>query len=86
MSPPLYQLFGYIAAFCTTAAYVPQVFRIVRTRSTRDISLGMFLLMNFGLVCWLVYGFAVGSWPVIAANGATLVMTITILVFKLKHG
>ena len=86
MSPELASFFGYVAAFCTAVAYVPQVVRIWRTRSTKDISLGMFLVMNFGLVCWLVYGVAIGSWPVILANGATMVMTVTILILKLRHG
>ena len=86
MNPALVSFFGYAAAFCTAAAYVPQVVRIVRTRSTKDISLGMFLVMNFGLVCWLIYGFSIWSWPVIVANGATMVMTLTVLAFKLKYG
>ena len=86
MSPALIQFFGFVAAFCTTAAYVPQVVRIWRTRSTKDISLGMFLVMTFGLVFWLIYGFSIGSLPVIICNGATLVMTATILVLKLRHG
>lgn len=86
MNDSLIAFFGYAAAFCTTVAYVPQVVRIWRTRSTRDISLGMFLVMNFGLVCWLIYGFALGSMPIIAANGGTLIMTAIILVLKLKHG
>jgi MtN3 and saliva related transmembrane protein len=86
MSPTLIAFFGFVAAFCTTAAYVPQVVRIWRTRSTKDISLGMFLVMTFGLVFWLIYGFSIGSLPVIVCNGATLVMTATILVLKLRHG
>jgi MtN3 and saliva related transmembrane protein len=86
MSPTLIAFFGFVAAFCTTAAYVPQVVRIWRTRSTKDISLGMFLVMTLGLVFWLIYGFSIGSLPVIICNGATLVMTATILVLKLRHG
>ncbi len=77
---------GLGAAFCTTVAYVPQVMRIWRTRSTQDISLGMFLVMTMGLILWLIYGFSLGSIPVIAANGATLVLTSIILVLKLRHG
>ena len=40
---------GYAAAICTTAAYVPQVIRVWRTRSTKDISLKMFLVLATGL-------------------------------------
>jgi MtN3 and saliva related transmembrane protein len=82
----LISFFGFAAAFCTTTAYVPQVLRIWRTRSTQDISLWMFLVMNLGLVFWLIYGISIHSLPVIVCNAATLAMTGAILVLKLRHG
>jgi MtN3 and saliva related transmembrane protein len=77
---------GYAAALCTTGAYVPQVLRVWRTRSTQDISLKMFLVLVTGLVLWLVYGFWKGEIPLIAANGVTLMLAGIILYFKIKHG
>jgi MtN3 and saliva related transmembrane protein len=77
---------GYAAAICTTSAYVPQVVRVWRTRSTKDISLKMFLVLITGLALWLTYGFLKGEIPIIAANGITLMLAGTILFFKLKHG
>ena len=76
---------GYAAAFCTTAAFVPQVLRVWRTRSTGDISLRMFLVLVTGLCLWLVYGFWRGELPIVVANGATLLLAGTILFFKLRH-
>ena len=77
---------GYAAALCTTGAFVPQVLRVWRTRSTHDISLKMFLVLATGLILWLVYGFWKGETPIIAANGATLMLAGTILYFKIRHG
>jgi MtN3 and saliva related transmembrane protein len=77
---------GYAAALCTTGAYVPQVLRVWRTRSTQDISLKMFLVLVTGLVLWLVYGFWKGEIPLIAANSVTLMLAGIILYFKIKHG
>jgi MtN3 and saliva related transmembrane protein len=77
---------GYLAAMCTTGAYIPQVLRVWRTRSTKDISLKMFLVLVTGLALWLTYGIWRGEIPLILANGITLVLASTILVFKLKHG
>jgi MtN3 and saliva related transmembrane protein len=77
---------GYAAAICTTSAYVPQVMRVWRTRSTKDISLKMFLVLVTGLALWLTYGFWKGEIPLIAANSITLMLASTILFFKLKHG
>ncbi len=76
---------GYAAAVCTTGAYVPQVLRVWRTRSTQDISLKMFLVLVAGLILWLVYGFWKGEIPLIAANGVTLALASTILYFKIRN-
>ena len=59
---------GLLAAFCTTTAYLPQVIKTWRTRSTTDISLGMFLLMVSGLVLWLAYGIILADLPLIAGR------------------
>ena len=77
---------GYAAAFCTTVAFVPQVLRVWRTRSTEDISLKMFLVLVAGLGLWVAYGLARGEAPIVAANGLTLALAGTILFFKLRHG
>ncbi len=76
---------GFVAALCTTAAYVPQLVRIVRLRSARDISLPTFLMMCVGVFLWLLYGLYTGSKPVIASNGVTLVLSLSILVLKLRY-
>ncbi len=77
---------GYVAALCTTSAYVPQVLRVWRTRSTKDISLKTFVVLVTGLTMWLVYGFWRGEIPLIAANSVTLMLASTILYFKIRHG
>ena len=81
----LTDLAGYAAAICTTGAYVPQVLRVWRTRSTHDISLKMFLVLVTGLALWLTFGILRGEWPIILANGITLVLAGTILFFKLQE-
>lgn len=81
-----YEFIGYVAALCTTAAYVPQALKTVWTRDTRSISLGMYVLMSVGVACWLAYGVVLNSWPIVAANAVTLVLTLTILGMKLRFG
>lgn len=77
---------GLLAACCTTLAYAPQAIKTWRTRSTRDISLGMFSLMVAGIVLWLVYGVLIADLPLILANLVTLALAGTILALKLRHG
>jgi len=86
VSETLTVLLGLVAACCTTFAFVPQVAKAWRTRSTADISLIMFSMMTFGIVLWLIYGFIRGDIPLIAANLITLLLSSTILYLKLRHG
>ncbi len=78
-------LVGYAAGIITTASFAPQVVKTLRTRSTKDISLGMYLLMTFGIGLWLVHGFQIGSGPVVVANGVTLVLVGIMLYMKLRY-
>jgi len=84
MEPFAIKLLGFAAATCTTLAFAPQVMKVWRTRSTADISLGMFLVLVFGIVLWLFYGVLTGDGPLIAANAVTLVLAGAILFMKLK--
>lgn len=74
---------GYVAATLTTLAFVPQALKTLRTRDTRSISLGMYVVFTVGVGFWLVYGFVLDSWPMIVANMITLVLSAAILGMKL---
>lgn len=77
---------GLLAGTLTTLAFVPQVIKTWRTRSTHDISLAMFAIFTAGVLTWLVYGILKGDLPVILANAATIVLAGTVLYFKLRNG
>jgi MtN3 and saliva related transmembrane protein len=77
---------GSLAAIFTTAAYIPQLIKVMRHKHTQSISLGMYVLISCGIACWLVYGLMIGSFSVIVANGVTLVMALVILAMKIRHG
>lgn len=75
-------LLGYLAAFLTTASFVPQAWKVIRTRETHALSLAMYVMFSSGVALWLAYGILLESWPLIAANCVTLVLTLIILVMK----
>jgi MtN3 and saliva related transmembrane protein len=77
---------GYLAAVMTTLAFVPQAVKTIRTKDTRSISLGMYVVFTAGIAMWLVYGIALDSMPMILANIVTFLLSATILGLKLKHG
>jgi len=76
---------GLFAGTLTTLSFLPQVIKAWKTRSTRDISLGMFSMFCTGVFLWVVYGFLVGDIPVIVANVVTFLFAATILALKLKY-
>ena len=77
---------GYVAATLTTVAFVPQAIKTLRTRDTKDISLGMYVVFTVGLCFWLAYGIVLGSWPMLLSNVVTLALALVILALKLRHG
>jgi MtN3 and saliva related transmembrane protein len=73
---------GFAAAVCTTSAFIPQVLMVWRERGAPGISTGMYLMFIFGVALWLWYGLALKSWPVVIANGVTLVLASCVLAMK----
>jgi MtN3 and saliva related transmembrane protein len=76
---------GYVAASLTTLSFVPQVARAWRSRSTHDLSGPWLAAFTMGISLWLVYGIAIGDRPVIAANAVTLLLTLTLVVLKIRY-
>ena len=76
---------GFFAAFCTTIAFVPQASKVYKSKSTKDISLYMFLILTIGVLSWLRYGVIISNLPVILANALTLALSLFILIYKLRY-
>ncbi|MBI1274468.1 hypothetical protein GC177_00660 [bacterium] len=81
----LADIFGFLAATCTTVAFVPQVLHVLKTKDTHAISLGMYSIFCLGLGFWLTYGIMLTNWPMIVANATTLLLAGTVLVLKIMH-
>ena len=77
---------GLVAAACTTGAFVPQVVKTYRTRSSADLSLGMYGLLVTGTSLWLAYGLVIGDLPIILANVVTLGLELAVVVHIVRHG
>jgi MtN3 and saliva related transmembrane protein len=80
----LSDIIGSIAAVLTTASFLPQASRVLRTRDTRAISLTMYAMFTAGISLWGVYGLMTSQWSIILANGITLVLAALILAMKVR--
>ncbi|HEY9619639.1 MAG TPA: SemiSWEET transporter [Crinalium sp.] len=78
-------LLGLLAGTLTTVAFLPQLFKTWKSKSARDISSSWLIAFTTGIALWLMYGLLISSLPVILSNGITLVLTLIILLFKVKY-
>ena len=76
---------GFFAAFCTTFSFFPQAVKVWKSKSTKDISLYMFIIFTIGVFSWLVYGIIISDLPIILANAVTLILSLFILICKLRY-
>ena len=79
-------LIGSVAGTLSTIAFIPQAWRIWKTRSARDLSLPMYLIFTSGVALWFVYGLLLGAVPIMVCNGLTLLLAGTVLAMKIKFG
>jgi MtN3 and saliva related transmembrane protein len=86
MEEMLPTLIGVAAGCIGLYSFVPQVVKCCRTGDTAAISLRMFAVRTFGLLLWTVYGFAIGSLPVLIFSALGLVLSSAILVLKVRGG
>ena len=77
-------LIGYAAGFLTTFAFIPQAWKIWKTRSAHDVSLPTFIAFTVGVFLWLTYGLLKSEPPMVVWNGVTLVFAAAILLMKLR--
>jgi MtN3 and saliva related transmembrane protein len=82
----LTSLVGLAAGLLTTVSLVPQVTKIWKSRSAKDVSRKMFIAFCLGVALWLVYGIAKGDIPMMIWNSVSLVLALSILGMKLKFG
>jgi len=76
---------GYLAGFCTTLSFVPQVMRAFRTRHCDDLSWAWLFVFQCGLACWFIYGLILTNWPMILANSITMSMCFVLMGMKARY-
>ena len=78
------EILGLVAGTITSVTFLPQVVKIWQTKSAKDLSLMMLLLLMLGVVLWLIYGLVVMSAAIIYTNSMVLAMSLIMLYFKVR--
>ena len=76
-------VFGYVAAILTTAAFLPQLIKTLKTKKAEDVSLITLIMFIIGVLCWIIYGYKISSTPILSANLITLILNLLILISKI---
>jgi MtN3 and saliva related transmembrane protein len=76
---------GFIAAFFTSASFLPQAIMVIRSRQTDGLSLSMYMMFTLGIALWLTYGLVTTAWPLICANTVTITLASCILFIILQN-
>lgn len=77
-------MIGSIAAIFTTGAFIPQVVKVIKTKDTSALSLGMYSMQVFGVFLWLIHGINIKDIALIGANSITFCLSVIILGYKIK--
>jgi MtN3 and saliva related transmembrane protein len=78
------EILGMTAGTISSITFLPQVIKTWQTKSAKDISLWMFLLVTGSVILWLVYGLLKNSIPIIYTNSMVLIMSLIMLYFKFR--
>jgi len=78
-------LLGMIAAILTTSAFVPQAYKTIKSRSTKDLSAVTFSMIFVGTLLWFVYGYLINDFPLMIANSITASLAGVILFLKVTN-
>ena len=79
------EFFGYFAAILTTAAFLPQLIKTLKTKKADDVSSITLIMFICGVVSWIIYGYKISSAPILIANIITFLLNSFILISKIYY-
>ncbi|MCB4799811.1 SemiSWEET transporter [Tamlana sp. 62-3] len=79
------EIVGFVAAFLTTAAFLPQVYQTWKTKDVTSLSMPMLTMFFVGIILWLIYGISINSPSMIVANSITVISAFMLVYFKIKY-
>ena len=78
------QILGFMAGLFTTFSVIPQIIKIFKTKSARDISVIFSLMFVVGGLLWLSYGIVDRLVPIILWNTIGVTLNAIMLFAKLR--
>jgi len=80
------QILGLVAGFLIAVSFIPQIWKLFKLKSAREISLPFTLMQVSGGLMWLAYGIILSLPAVVITNIANIILVSLILYAKIKYG
>jgi len=82
----LWSIIGSSAAILTMFSFIPQIIKVIKTKSAKDVSLVTLFQLSLGVSLWIVYGIYLKDIIIITANSVTLTTLIILLFLYFNYG
>lgn len=79
------QIIGLSAGVCTASSLIPQIIKTLREKKADDVSILTLIVLITGVSLWIVYGIKRNDLPIIATNGFSFVVNVTMIILRLKY-
>lgn len=76
------EIAGHLGAVLSSVTFIPQVWKAWQTKSVKDLSIYMIIIVFCSTIIWLIYGISFSLWPVVIANAVILLLSTMLLFFK----
>lgn len=79
------EIIGIVAGTLSCTTFLPQVIKTWKSKSTKDVSLTMFLIASVSTALWLIYGILIQSISIIGTNIVVLFFSLVMLFLIFKN-
>ncbi len=79
------EIVGIVAGALSCTTFLPQVIKTYKSKSTKDVSLAMFVIAAVSTTLWLIYGILISSFSLTFTNAIVLLLSLIMLYLKLNY-
>lgn len=79
------QYIGLVGGCIICSGAIPQIYKMIKTKETADLSYAMLILWIIGLTMAVIYAFSIHQIPIMITNTLSLCMSTLMLLIKIYY-
>lgn len=76
---------GYVAGTFTAFAFIPQVYKVFKTKNTKSLSFATLVIFFIGQILWATHGIFAEDAPITVFAIITMILYILLIYAKIKY-